>query len=314
VRIIRILPRLLISYFLIKTIQSMQYVLKTLLVLACLLPIALQAQEIKVKEVKVNVEEENGHKKIIIEQVGADGAVEVIEWEGTGAIPEEIIQAMPTREAAVFIKAEQAGADQKMIKVIVERLDTVSTVEEGGAIKVIVHKEGEEVLHLDDEAEVIVLREDEAMDEKPMKVWVEKAGDGEEKEIQVRVEAAPGQKVKEEKIVVVEMVSEHEKKIMVRDAATAPKAPGVKLTLQLETLDIELNPEGDQMNLQFTTASGPVSVRVFDAAGQDLYREFRRTFDGNYQHALPLGALSGDFIYLSIEQGDKVFTEKISLR
>jgi hypothetical protein len=101
---------------------------------------------------------------------------------------------------------------------------------------------------------------------------------------------------------------------MVRDAATAPKAPGVKLTLQLETLDIELNPEGEQMNLQFTTASGPVSVRVFDVAGQDLYREFRRNFDGNYQHALPLGELSGDFIYLSIEQGDKVFTEKIRLR
>lgn len=292
----------------------MQHMLRTLLVLACLFPVAMQAQEVKVKEVKVNVEEENGHKKIIIEKVGEDGEVEVIEWEGTGAIPEAIAKEMPARGAAVFMKAEQAGAGQKMIKVIVDQEDTVSTVEEVQEIKVIVHKAGEEVLHLDQEEEVIILRDGEAVDGKPMKVWVEKTGDGEEKEIQVRVEAASGQEVKEEKIVIVEMVNEHEKKMRVRDAARAPKAPGVKLTLQLETLDIELSPEGDQMNLQFTTASGPVSVRVFDAAGKDLYREFRRTFDGNYEQELPLGELSGAFIYLSIEQGDKVFTEKIMLQ
>ena len=47
-----------------------------------------------VKKVDVSVEDKDGYKKITIRKHLEDGSIDVVNWEGTGEIPDEIKEQM----------------------------------------------------------------------------------------------------------------------------------------------------------------------------------------------------------------------------
>ena len=183
-------------------------------------------------------------------------------------------------------------------------------------MKVIVREEGENVIHLGEDEEIIILKEGEETDEKEVKIWIEKVEEGDEKQMKVRVhldksDVTNGAK---EEVVIITMDNGSEEKIIINKENPLPEVPKIERSLKLKDLQVSPNPASERINLQFKAKKAPITIRMFDAAGREVYKEFLRDFDGNYQNRIELDGVTSDFFFISIEQKGKVYTEKIIQR
>lgn len=312
----------------------MKYLVKAILLIAMLAPVMVQAQESKVKNVDVSFNENDGYKKITIKKTLEDGTVEIVNWEGTGEIPEEIkkelgpngkiiIHETDSDSEMIFIEGDSAKVMTKTVEIIVDDEEgaMLKDVKQEKEIKVIVKQEGENVIHLDKDAEVIILKEGEDvdLDDKDVKVWVQKAGDTEGKEIKVIVNSVDGEegaKKVEKHIIIMKDDGKTEEIITTGDDEPTKEltAPVVEHTLKLKDFQVSPNPAEGQFNLSFKGKKAPITIRLFDAAGREMYKERITDFDGAYQNQIDVEGISSDLLFLSIEQKGKVFTEKIALK
>jgi hypothetical protein len=292
----------------------MKYIINTLLVLALLVPAISQAQDVKVKDVQVSVEEENGYKKITIKKTLEDGTIDIINWEGTGEIPEEIAKEFGPGGGIIVVEEgnDSTKVITKTVTVIVDEEGKEVEKTEEKQMKVIIHKEGEKVIHLGGDEEIIILKEGEETDEKEVKVWIEKTGEEGEKQMKVRVQRAPSdQKSGKEEVVIIRVDDGAEEKIILNKENALPEVPKIERSLKLKDFQVSPNPASERINLQFRAKKEPVTVRMFDATGREVYKEFLRDFDGNYQNQIELEGVSSDFFFISVEQKGKMYTEKV---
>lgn len=83
---------------------------------------------------------------------------------------------------------------------------------------------------------------------------------------------------------------------------------------QLTPEEIELfpNPSDGVVTVKFKlSAQGAVTVTILDINGKELYRDEVKDFNGSYSHDFDLSRQAQGTYLLSIQQGDKVMSEKI---
>jgi len=84
--------------------------------------------------------------------------------------------------------------------------------------------------------------------------------------------------------------------------------------LDLELLDIFPNPTDSKLTIQFKADALPTTVKVVDVNGREVYEEVLNDFDGAYNKVVDLSKAPAGTLILSIQQGDKVFLEKLILQ
>lgn len=82
-------------------------------------------------------------------------------------------------------------------------------------------------------------------------------------------------------------------------------------SLRLEEFSAAPNPASDQLQLRFRAEAAPLIVRLNDLSGREVFRSEVDDFDGFFDRSIDLSRLAKGTLLMSVEQGDKVFTEKI---
>jgi murein DD-endopeptidase MepM/ murein hydrolase activator NlpD len=90
--------------------------------------------------------------------------------------------------------------------------------------------------------------------------------------------------------------------------------PEGQRTLDIQTIDIFPNPTDGKLTLEFTAPIAPTTVKVIDTSGREVYSEELNDFDGKFNKVIDLSKGAVGTMVLSIQQGDKVFSEKIILQ
>ena len=304
----------------------MKYVVKTILLIALLVPVMGQAQEVKVKDVNVSVEEKDGYKKITIKKTLEDGTIDIINWEGKGGIPEDIkkelgpgggiiIHEVGDEEGMIFIGGDSTKMIKKTIEVIVDEHGETLHESHDKKFEVIIKQEGENVIHLDKDAEVIIIKEGEDINTNDdVKVWIQKVGEG-EKEVKVMVNKVEGNEADEKHVIIIKDDGKTEKIITTKDGNTElGNTPKIERSLRLKDFQVSPNPADGQVNLSFKGKKAPITLRLIDAAGREVYKERISNFDGNYQNQIDVEGISTNLLFISIEQKGKVYTDKIALK
>ena len=85
-------------------------------------------------------------------------------------------------------------------------------------------------------------------------------------------------------------------------------------SLDLQELDIFPNPTKGELTVAFTAPAENTTIKITDISGKEIYTERLNNFDGVYRNTLDLGKAAKGTLLLSIQQKDKVFTEKIILK
>ncbi len=90
--------------------------------------------------------------------------------------------------------------------------------------------------------------------------------------------------------------------------------PGNVNTLDLETIDIFPNPTDGKVQIRFTAPAKPTTVRVVDMGGKEIYSEELNSFNGLYNEELDLRKAAKGMFILTIQQGDKTFSERLMIQ
>ena len=83
-------------------------------------------------------------------------------------------------------------------------------------------------------------------------------------------------------------------------------------TLELKDARIYPNPTDGVFSFSFNTTPGPLSVSIADVNGQVVYRDLNDNATGSYQNDINIKDLPQGNYIITVNQGDKVFTQQIS--
>lgn len=285
------------------------------------------------KNTNVSITEKDGLKKITIKKTLEDGTIDVINWEGTGEIPDDIKKELdksgkfsihtmdgdfkfystdsvkidgPHKIMIINNKEGKEGLE-KEIEVILEeaREGAVKAVENVKVIRI--DKDGEIELDNDHDLDIQIHRIDGDSNEKQVEVIVEENGSGSNVNKVVIIKR-------------VELVNETKEEgtpettNQINDEAIE-KAPQVlERSLNLQDFQVSPNPASERVNLAFKGASVPTTIRVLGLDGKQIYREFIRDFGGTYQNDLDLRGIQSNFVIVNIEQEGKIYSEKLALK
>ena len=83
--------------------------------------------------------------------------------------------------------------------------------------------------------------------------------------------------------------------------------------LAIESINLFPNPSNGWVQVQFKAEPVATVVRINDINGKELFKQNMPDFDGNYNKAIDLNNAAKGTVILSIQQGDKIFTDKIVL-
>ena len=115
----------------------------------------------------------------------------------------------------------------------------------------------------------------------------------------------PLKKQKINKIVVVKKKGDEEDvEVITEDVHVEPPA------IDLYQLNIYPNPSDGEINIEFTAAAVPTTVKVVTMDGKEIFVRDLPQFDGNFYERIDLSGNDGGAI-LQIHQNGKVFTETI---
>ena len=82
----------------------------------------------------------------------------------------------------------------------------------------------------------------------------------------------------------------------------------------LQEIDIFPNPTEDILKIRFTANKKDTKLRIVDTNGKEIYSKNLNKFDGEFEEEISLKNAARGTLILSIEQGKKIFTEKIILK
>lgn len=84
-------------------------------------------------------------------------------------------------------------------------------------------------------------------------------------------------------------------------------------TLQLEAYSAFPNPTYGALNVAFEAPAVPTTLVITDLAGKVVYQENLNQFDGQYAKELDLRNITPGVLFLTVQQADKRWTEKVIL-
>jgi hypothetical protein len=263
---------------------------------------------------KVNVENNNGEETKTVEGVSDKGALisEVVEnsaAEAAGLEAGDIITSLDGNPVADFdALAEYLSSKKKGDKVDIAYLrndraaNTTATLK-GGEGKMKFHRINieKEVSHEGsegDEPHVIVI-------EKEIEEGEE---NGEPKKIIIIKTISTSDEITEEIEEEIEFVEEE-----VEDAGNMDTSVEFERNLQLEAINLFPNPSNGWVQVKFMADAEPTIVRFTDINGKEIYKQEMPDFDGVYEKAIDLNKAAKGTVFFTIQQGDKVYSDKIVL-
>lgn len=104
--------------------------------------------------------------------------------------------------------------------------------------------------------------------------------------------------------------------VMEREEEGVPEVPGpgeTRPALGLEAFEAFPNPADNELTVRFTGEQAPVTIRLLDAAGQQVYKEYIQDFEGRYDQRIGLQGIPEGLLLLTVEQEGRVFTEKVMI-
>jgi len=81
--------------------------------------------------------------------------------------------------------------------------------------------------------------------------------------------------------------------------------------LDLPEFNVYPNPSKGQISIDFTAKALPTTLSITDITGKEIYREEMYGFEGRYKKQINLAKAAKGAMLLTIQQGDKIFTEKL---
>lgn len=170
---------------------------------------------------------------------------------------------------------------------------------------------GDGIIVIEEDSGRMQLDDSEKVLKKTVRVIVDENGRELDRQDRKKIKVIVEQDGDQQEVVIIEMEDGKQEKIIIDEASPLPEVPKIERSLKLKGFQVYPNPASERINLQFKAKKAPVTIRVFDAAGREVYKEFQREFDGNYQNQIELENISADFFFVSIEQRGKVYTEKV---
>lgn len=99
------------------------------------------------------------------------------------------------------------------------------------------------------------------------------------------------------------------------DSDKEDKEPaGAAKALNLKQYSISPNPSNGHFNLSFEAEAQPVDILIVDVNGQTIWQAHIDNFSGFFNREIDLGSSSKGTLVLQIQQGEQVYTDKISLQ
>jgi C-terminal processing protease CtpA/Prc len=87
--------------------------------------------------------------------------------------------------------------------------------------------------------------------------------------------------------------------------------PTLDNTLNLEGFEMFPNPADRQVTVRFKGEEGPVTVRLFDNTGRQIWKDRRQDFNGTYDYTIDLSDYPSGQLLLQVMQGEKVFSKQL---
>jgi|GEM_PF-2397635 len=228
------------------------------------------------------------------------------------------------------------GDDQKQIKIIKKMMDEngKEIIIEDGNVKWITEdedvtididdngtkKEVKIIKKVDDNGEVTVQKwvngeEVEASEEdmkKDHKVMIFKSKDGEDVEMMMDVDVDVKTDGTNKHIVIISSISTQDLENEMPAVATNIS----KKELEVDDLKFSPNPNNGKFDLTFKTTNKkePISVKIFDLQGKEVYNETVTKFSGNYSKNIDISENGKGTYILQILQGNKAKTNKVVIK
>jgi S1-C subfamily serine protease len=95
------------------------------------------------------------------------------------------------------------------------------------------------------------------------------------------------------------------------DAPAPQIQPEKERSLELRNFKAFPNPTQSSVTIEFSAPEVPTAVSLFDMSGRELFREEMNAFPGNYNQQFDLAAYAKGTLVVRVQQGDKVFTERV---
>lgn len=219
---------------------------------------------------------------------------------------EEVIENSAAEEAGLEkgdILKKVNGKDIKKMGDVISALDDTKA---GDKVEVVYKRNGKTkstTATLKEREHKVIIRNDFDFD------WEEKDGD--------RVIILEGDedgkkiiKMEKEKIIIKEMREGDEVEVEV-EIEEIPEGQEADF---LQEIDIFPNPAEDILKIRFTANKKDTKLRIVDTNGKEIYSKNLNKFDGEFEEEISLKNAARGTLILSIEQGKKIFTEKIILK
>lgn len=92
-----------------------------------------------------------------------------------------------------------------------------------------------------------------------------------------------------------------------------PELEIINNSLEVQDFSSFPNPTYDNIRVRFQSEAAPTVIQVTDITGKTVHREVLNSFDGFYDRQLNLGNATPGTMILTIQQGEKVFSNKFVL-
>ncbi|MEO0340492.1 MAG: T9SS type A sorting domain-containing protein [Bacteroidota bacterium] len=276
-----------------------------------LIGVGLQAQS--EKKVEVSVQEENGLKKVTIKKHLEDGSLDIINWEGEGDIPEDILKQMKENGKMMFIhqdgKIELLGGKAVKTKTIKVKVNGKDGDVEADDVNIFILKDGEEHTISDKGVEVLIKKDTDS--EKEIEVIV--VGD-EEAELHTT-------QMHKSVVIIREVEATNEEQVISTmrvlgepDEEKVEALEKMERSLELNDYQLAPNPASERFNLTFQGEKAPITVRAFNTSGQEVYKSYLRDFDGYFNDFIELEGIQSNMLFITIEQNGRIYTDKVMLK
>jgi S1-C subfamily serine protease len=95
------------------------------------------------------------------------------------------------------------------------------------------------------------------------------------------------------------------------DAPAPQVQPEQSRSLDLRDFKAFPNPSSGTITIEFSAPESSTAVALYDLAGRELFREEMNAFGGRYSQQFDLTAYAKGTLVIRVQQGDKVFTERV---
>jgi len=130
-----------------------------------------------------------------------------------------------------------------------------------------------------------------------------------DEDIRILMDETDGKKVITKKKMIIIKDDKKDKKENVQNLNNKPSLNNN--ILDLPEFNVYPNPSEGQISIDFSAKALPTTISITDITGKEVYREELNNFDGQYKKQINLAKAAKGAMLLTIQQGDKIFTEKL---